>query len=167
MLHRRSPPTRSSASALPRDQLVQQRDNPGQVATQVAMNAVYGSRHPYGYTEIGTEASVAIKSARHAGVLEGASCPNNAALIVAGDISIAELRVLAEKAFGVMTARVSDAAGARARPPTARMVIVDKPGSPQTQLRVTGNRPRAIVPDFRPLQVMNKSWAACSRAAST
>ena len=63
--------------------------------------------------------------------------PNNAALVVAGDITMAELRALAEKAFGGWQR------GTPARPslttPAAiapRVVIVDKPGAPQTQLRV-------------------------------
>src|SRR4029453_12810142 len=38
--------------------LVQQRDNPAQVAAQVTAAALYGAKHPYGYSEIGTEASV-------------------------------------------------------------------------------------------------------------
>jgi zinc protease len=37
----------------------------------------------------------------------------------------------------------------------ARVVIVDKPGSPQTQLRVAGIGAERSSPDFRPLQVMN------------
>jgi hypothetical protein len=39
-------------------QLVQQRDNPAALVGTVAMQAAYGTRHPYGFAEIGTEASV-------------------------------------------------------------------------------------------------------------
>ena len=39
-------------------QVVQQRDNPAQVAAQVQAAALYGTRHPYGYSELGTEAAV-------------------------------------------------------------------------------------------------------------
>jgi len=138
-------------------QLVQQRDNPGQVATQVTSVALYGSRHPYGYTELGTEASVKGMSRQDMAEFWGRNfVPNNAALIVAGDISIAELRVLAEKAFA------SWQRGAPVRPAlrdpettAARVVIVDKPGSPQTELRVAWIGPARSTPDFLPLQVMN------------
>src|SRR5687768_6882039 len=138
-------------------QLVQQRDNPGQVATQVTSVALYGSRHPYGYTELGTEASVKGMSRQDMAEFWGRNfVPNNAALIVAGDISIAELRVLAEKAFA------SWQRGAPVRPAlrdpettAARVVIVDKPGSPQTELRVAWTGPARSTPDFLPLQVMN------------
>jgi zinc protease len=138
-------------------QLVQQRDNPGQVATQVASVALYGPRHPYGYTELGTEASVKGMSRQDMADFWARNfVPNNAALIVAGDISIAELRSLAEKAFG------SWQRGAPVRPAlrdpettAARVVIVDKPGSPQTELRVAWIGPARSTPDFLPLQVMN------------
>ena len=36
-------------------QLVQQRENAGQVAANVTAPVLYGERHPYGFTEIGTE----------------------------------------------------------------------------------------------------------------
>ena len=66
--------------------------------------------------------------------------PNNAALVVAGDISMAELQALAEKAFGGWAGAARRRGRRSAHPPTthARVVIVDKPGSPQTQLRVAG-----------------------------
>jgi zinc protease len=138
-------------------QLVQQRDNPGQVATQVTSVALYGSRHPYGYTELGTEASVKGMSRQDmADFWAHNFVPNNAALIVAGDISMAQLRALAEKAFAAWQR------GAPVRPAlrdpettSARVVIVDKPGSPQTELRVAWIGPARSTPDFLPLQVMN------------
>jgi zinc protease len=138
-------------------QLVQQRDNPGQVATQVASVALYGTRHPYGYTELGTEASVKAMSRQDMSDFWARNfVPNNAALVVAGDISMAQLRALAEKAFAAWQR------GAPVRPAlrdpettSARVVIVDKPGSPQTELRVAWIGPARSTPDFLPLQVMN------------
>ena len=82
--------------------------------------------------------------------------PNNAALVVAGDISMAELRALAEKAFGGWQrgTPAQPALGAPATTP-ARVVIVDKPGAPQTQLRVASIGAPRSSPDFRAIQVMN------------
>jgi zinc protease len=82
--------------------------------------------------------------------------PNNAALVVAGDISMNELRKLAEEAFGSWQkgAPAQPALGAPATT-AARVVIVDKPGSPQTQLRVASIGAPRSSPDFRPMQVMN------------
>ena len=137
--------------------LVQQRDNPAQVAALVMASALYGAKHPYGYQEVGTEASnKAIMRADMEAFWKQNFVPNNAALVVAGDISLPELRQLAEKAFG------SWAKGTPARPnlgapstTSARIVIVDKAGSPQTQVRVAGIGAARSSPDFRPMQVMN------------
>jgi zinc protease len=140
-------------------QLVQQRDNPAALVGTIAMQAAYGSRHPYGFAEIGTEASVkAISRADMQAFWKERFVPNNAALVVAGDITMPELRALAEKAFGTWER------GTALRPQLgapqmteARVVIVDKPASPQTQLRVVGIGAERSSPDFRPLQVMNMS----------
>ena len=137
--------------------LVQQRDNPNQVAAQVTASALYGPKHPYGYAEIGTEA--ALKSVARADMeafWKQNFVPNNAALVVAGDISMAELKALAEKSFGGWQkgSPAQPALGAPATTP-ARVVIVDKPGSPQTQLRVASIGAPRSSPDFRPMQVMN------------
>ena len=82
--------------------------------------------------------------------------PNNAALVVAGDISMDELRALAEKSFGAWQ-RGTPAQPALGAPTTttARVVVVDKPGSPQTQVRVASIGAARSSPDFRPMQVMN------------
>jgi zinc protease len=137
--------------------LVQQRDNPNQVAAQVTASALYGPQHPYGYSEIGTEAAMkGISRADMEGFWKQNFVPNNAALVVAGDISMSELKGLAEKAFGGWQkgTPAQPALGAPATTP-ARVVIVDKPGSPQTQLRVASIGAPRSSPDFRPMQVMN------------
>ena len=140
-------------------QLVRQHDSPRQVATQVMAVALYGPRHPYGHTEIGTESSTkAVTRDEMVAFWRQHFVPNNAALVVAGDISMSELRALAEKAFGTWLR------GAPTRPSlgtpdtaTARVIIVDKPGTPQTQLRVAGIGAARSSPDFRALQVMNNA----------
>ncbi len=138
-------------------QLVQQRDNPPQVAAQVAAAALYGARHPYGFSEIGTEG--AVKSISREDMLafwKQNFVPNNSALVVAGDVSMNELRAMAEKAFGAWS-RGTPVAPALTTPTTtaARVIIVDKPGSPQTQVRVASIGAARSSPDFRPIQVMN------------
>ena len=137
--------------------LVQQRDNPAQVAAQVTAAALYGPKHPYGYSEVGTEASVkALSKDDMAAFWKQNFVPNNAALVVAGDISMDELRMLAEKSFGGWQAGTpaQPALGAPTTT-TAKVVVVDKPGSPQTQVRVASIGAARSSPDFRPMQVMN------------
>jgi zinc protease len=138
-------------------QLVQQRENANVLAGRVVNAALYGERHPYGYTELGTEAAVrAINRDAMMTFWKQKFIPNNAALVVAGDITMAELRPLAEKVFGAwqrgtpVTPMLADAAATQ-----ARVIIVDRPGAPQTQVRVaTIGAPRAV-PDFQAIQVMN------------
>jgi zinc protease len=137
--------------------LIQQRDNPGQVAALVMAAALYGPKHPYGFIEVGNEASVkAMTRDDMAAFWKQNFVPNNAALVVAGDISMDELRALAEKSFGSWHSG-SPAQPALGEPATtaARVVVVDKPGSPQTQVRVASVGAPRSSPDFRPLQVMN------------
>ncbi len=137
--------------------LVQERENPSAVANRVMARVLYGSDHPYGYPEIGTEAAIKATNREdmHA-FWEKNFVPNNAALVVAGSIGKNELKALAEKAFAGWKpgTPVVPQLGSPA-PTPARVVIVDKPGAPQTQLRVTTlGQPRST-PDYAALQVTN------------
>jgi zinc protease len=136
--------------------LLQQRDNPQAVAAQVTAAALYGSQHPYGSSELGTEAAVnAMTREDMLAFWKQNFVPNNAALVVAGDISMNELRALAEKTLGQWQ-RGTPATPSLGSPATtkAKVVIVDKPG-PQTQLRIASIGAARSSPDFRPLQVTN------------
>jgi zinc protease len=138
-------------------QLVQQRDSAAALAGKITAAALYGPQHPYGYTEIGTEASVkTLGRSDMLGFWKEQYVPNNAALIVAGNISMEELRPVVEKAFGGWkpgTPRrpaLASAAGTQ-----AKIVIVDKPGAPQTELRVAAVGLPRSTPDFHAVEVMN------------
>jgi zinc protease len=138
-------------------QLAQQRANPQMLASTVVANVLYGDAHPYGFAEIGTLASVkAMTGDRLRAFWQQNFVPNNAALVVAGDITMAELRPLAEKAFGAWQ-RGTPARPSLTMPDNAasKVVIVDRPGAPQTQLRVAMIGAARSAPDFRPAQVMN------------
>jgi len=137
--------------------IVQQRANAGLVADRVSSAALYGSEHPYGYPEIGTAASVREMQRDDMVVFWKKSfVPNNAALIVAGDITFAELKALAEKAMGAWQAGPSPRPelGAPAAP-SARILLVDKPGAAQTQLRVGMVGVPRSTPDYAVLEIMN------------
>jgi zinc protease len=139
--------------------LLQRREDPGQVAAQVAAAALFGPKHPYGFSELGTEASVkGMTRDDMVAFWQKNFVPNNAALVVAGEISMSELRALAEKAFGGWK-RGEPVRPSLGAPTTtqARVVIVDVPGAPQTQLRVVGMGAPRSTPDFRPIQLMNNA----------
>jgi zinc protease len=138
-------------------QLLQQRDNPGALAAKVLYSVLYGPDHPYGYTELGTEESIrAISRDQMLEFWHRTYVPGNAALVLAGDVTEAEARTLAEKYFGKWSGkanleppRAPQAAAAR------RIVIVEKPGSPQTTLYVGHVGIARSNPDYVPLDVMN------------
>jgi zinc protease len=83
--------------------------------------------------------------------------PADSALIFAGDITPAEARRVADQYFGKWTGTASQAV---TLPPAPEMqathvVIVDKPGAPQTSLLAFGLGVPANSPDLPTLQVMN------------
>jgi zinc protease len=137
--------------------LMQQRDDPAAVAAVAAAGALYGERHPYGYGPLGTEPAIRSTTRddlhqfwrRH-------YVPTNTALVVSGDITRAELAKLAEARFGAWP-RALPLRPAPREPATtkARLVTVDKPGTPQTALRVATIAAARNTPDYPALQVMN------------
>jgi zinc protease len=140
-------------------QLVQQRESAGALAGKIVAAVLYGDRHPYGFTEIGTEPAVkGITRDDMVSFWKQNFVPNNAALVVAGNISMAELKTLAEKAFGGWQ-RGTPARPTLGAPATsqARIVIVDRPGAPQTELRVVSVGVPRSSPDYQAIQVMNSA----------
>jgi zinc protease len=139
--------------------LVQQRENPNSVASTVMASALYGAGHPYGYLDLGTEAwNKAATRTELEQFWRQNFVPNNAALIVSGQMTAADLRPLVEKAFGDWQ-QGTPAQATPGQPSTtaAKLVLVDKPGTPQTQLRVAAIGVPRNSPDYESLLVMNES----------
>ncbi len=139
--------------------LQQQREQPPAVAAMVANRVVYGDGHPLAQAGIGDETS--IKATDAAALRQFWSThyrPDQAALVVAGDISADELKALAERLFGGWQRPATAAAPVNAAPPqpvAARVVLVDKPNAPQTALNVVAPGPKAGTPDAQDIEVMN------------
>ena len=137
--------------------LAQQRDSAPAVAARVEAQALYGTQHPYGFVELGTASALqATSRADLQKFWQQHYLPNNAALVVSGDITRGELQALAESKFGAwQRGTVAPMAPAVATTSTARLILVDKPGAPQTALRLAAIGAERKSPDFAPLQVMN------------
>lgn len=138
-------------------QLVQQRDNPNALAQRVFSQAVFGKNHPYGYTELGTQPAVqginrdALQAFWQAGYQ-----PRNAALVIAGDLSLSEARSLARKHFGSWQGDAQRPAPlAVTQAEAGKVLLVDRPGSPQTALRVGALGVARSSPDYVAIEVMN------------
>ncbi len=141
-------------------ELIQQRDDPESVAAVAAAGALYGSRHPKGYGQLGTEPAIrAVTRDDLVGFWRRHYVPENAALVVSGDIARAELKALVEARFAAWAGADAPASAAGVPAGTgARLVVVDQPGAVQTALRVTAIGVARDTPDFAALQVMNGAF---------
>jgi len=140
--------------------LLGQRDEAEAVAAVTAVAALYGPRHPYGYGQLGLEAAVhAITREDVLAFWRRHYVPANAALVVTGDIALDELKTLAERHFGAWQGDQAPAFAPGAPAPTrARVVVVDKPGAPQTALRLVAVGAERISDQYPALEVMNAAF---------
>ena len=138
--------------------IVEEGDNPEATLFRVGQRAVYG-HSPYGYPSSGTPDSVkAITAADIAGFWRSHYAPQNAALVLTGDVTEEQARKLAGKYFESWTN--TSATGIPAIPaapanPGQRIIIVNKPGAPQTALGAFGVGLPRNTPDYVATDVMN------------
>ena len=137
--------------------LVQEKDEPFSVATRVMDSALYGPHNSYGYPDIGTEESLkAVTREDLEHFWQQNYFPNGAALIVTGNIALSDLKPLVEKQFGGWKEGKPPALETGATQSSdARMILVDRPGAPQTTLLCYELGAARSTPDYAPLEVMN------------
>jgi zinc protease len=141
--------------------LTQLRDIPGAVADRTFMRLLYGS-HPYGHTPMGTEESVATLTAEDVRQFHRQTIrPDASTLIVVGDCEHEEVVRLATEAFDGWQAR-SDAdwplsASRTFTTPSreTRLVVVPRPGAPQSELRIGHIAVARNTPDYHALVAVN------------
>jgi zinc protease len=137
--------------------ILQVQDDPQDLAFGVFRRMIYGPGHPYGYREEGTIAATKATTRDDlAQMWKRGYQPGNSALVLSGDLTVAEARALAEKYFGKWAGSTG-----RYQPPAVDhkvsrgVYIVDKPGAAQTFVLVgTPGVPRTTE-DYVPLEVMN------------
>jgi zinc protease len=137
--------------------LVQLKEDPDQVANRMVALAVNGPNDPQGFPTLGTEASVrALKAEDLKAFWSQQLKPENTGLIVSGDIRRDELKALLEKAFANWKP------SSPVEPPkpvtlqsASKVIVVDKPGAQQTQLRFVFPGPARSTPDYEAIEVMN------------
>ena len=137
--------------------IAQQADSPQAIAFLVGPKLVYGDS-PYGLPANGTDQSVSALTREQVMAYYAAHFgPADSALSLAGDISEAEAHRLAEKYFGSWsgTAAAMPALPPPPAQPTRKVVIIDKPGAPQTALFAFGIGVPITTADLQAIQVMN------------
>lgn len=136
--------------------LTQLRDMPGAVADRAFVKLLYGS-HPYGHMPLGSEAALAALTiddvrACHRRMLR----PGASTLVVVGDCDHDALRRLAEDAFGGWSSDERGTGRPAETPLTpARLNVVPRSGSPQSELRIGQVGVPRNTPDYHALVAAN------------
>ena len=147
---------------LRRSRLRQLRSVSGAVADRVFLQTLYPA-HPYGHLGIGTDDSLSgLTAADVRRFHRDAFQLGSATLVAVGALTHEGFIEAAERAFGKVAVRpvsgavVVDPAGlGAAGPPSARLVLVDRPGAVQSELRVGHVAAARRTPDYHALQVLN------------
>jgi zinc protease len=129
-------------------------DDPDYIAGVVFDRLVFGA-HPYGRPNDGTPESIARITREDLVAFHRAwFVPNNALLAVVGDLTAGEAFAAADKAFGSWARRdVPAIKTIEPPPPTQRVIVIDRPGSAQTEIRVGHLGVARTHPDFLPLDL--------------
>jgi len=139
--------------------LLQGRDDPPTISAIAFSRILYGKGHRYGTAQMGTAETIkTLTSDDLRAFYTSAFRPENAVLLAVGDITADKAMPLFEKSFGAWKA--SGAAASEKLPPTdeppARQVyLVDKPGAPQSQIRIGRIGVPRSTSDYFPIQVLN------------
>ncbi|MEO7028984.1 MAG: pitrilysin family protein [Acidobacteriaceae bacterium] len=135
----------------------QEADSVGAIAARVGPKLVYGDQ-PYGAAPTGTVGSVQKLTRDDVAAFYAAHYgPADAALVLVGDVTEAEAKKVAERSFGSWS---GTAKSGMTIPPAPEMqathvVIVDKPGAPQSALFAMAIGVPITTPDLQAIQVMN------------
>ena len=139
-------------------ELLQLRDQGPAIANLVFPAIVYGNTHPYGLASIGTEGSVkSLTTADLQSYYQANFKPNNATLIIVGDVNPDRIEQKVSELFGGW--QRGDAPqltyGEPPKPTTTTIYLVDKPGAAQSSFRIGGVGVPRSTKDYFALTVMN------------
>lgn len=133
-------------------------DDPDYLADTVFDRLVYGF-HPYGKPDSGTPESLAgIRREHLMAFHQTYYAPNNAILAIVGDVTADEAFAGAERVFGDWPRNdtVTVAPPIEPPPPTRRVVVIDRPGAVQTEIRVGHVAVPRKHPDYMALDLATK-----------
>jgi predicted Zn-dependent peptidase len=128
----------------------------GTVADRAYVAAVFGD-HAYGHGALGTTAALEAMSVDDTrGFWQGHIGPSIATLIVSGQVAPAEVTGAARRVFDTWDAAVGPSGiGAASVVDDPRVLLVDRPGAAQSELRIGHVAPGRATPDYHPLVVLN------------
>jgi zinc protease len=134
-----------------------ERSDPDTIVARTGVSALFGPHNPFGYDNSGTESSIkAMTREDMTNFWKTNYVPNNAALVVSGNIPVEELKALAESKFAAWKSGEFQVPGIGAPETTkAKIIIVDRPGAQQTMVRLLQLGVDRATPDYPALEVMN------------
>lgn len=140
--------------------LLQEQDRGPSMADRAFSALVFGEQHPYGRSTSGakeTVESIVLDDVRN--FWQSWYRPNNATLVLVGDLSVADAEALATRNFGEWKQAALPAAPVyasnRMAPRPTTIHIVDKPKAAQSSFRLGGVGVARSTADYYPLMVMN------------
>jgi zinc protease len=137
---------------------IQRKSNPNAISGLVYDRVLYGKDHPYGRQLTGDERTIkAITRDDIVKTYESTYRPNNAVLIVVGDVDTKTLTPKLEKAFAVWKPGTIPTGTLPEAPQMekAGIFLVDRPNSAQSVVSIGQVGVSRDNPDYFPLQVMN------------
>jgi len=138
--------------------LIQLKDRPTAIANQAYASILYGGSHPYGHSLIGNESSVnAISVTDLQAFYRSNFLPNNATLIIVGDVTPAQIERKINALFGSWP-RGTVTPYTFSAPPKAEVTtvyLIDKPGAAQSSFRIGSIGVPRSTKDYFALNVLN------------
>jgi predicted Zn-dependent peptidase len=121
--------------------ILQGRDDPSTIASAAFSRVLYGPNHRYGTPMVGTAEVIKTFTADDLkGFYASVYRPDNATLIAVGDVTPDKLVPMLESSFGSWkppaAAKTSQPLPPATQPAARQIYIVDKPGAPQSQIRI-------------------------------
>jgi zinc protease len=132
--------------------------DPGSLADDASVHAFYDGTCPYHRPLAGTQTSVEAMAPEGIRAFAAeAYAPSGAGMIVVGDVEASEVRQLAEERFGAWSGAGLERRLVEGEPRfrDRRIVVVDRPGSVQSEIRIGHVGVPRQTPHFFPLRVFN------------
>ena len=140
-------------------QIIEARDDPPSIGQLAYARVLYGTTHRYGTALAGTARTIQSFTVNDvAAFYRSTYLPSNAAIIVVGDVTPTRVVPMLETNFGKWQGAAAPQHATPTTPPApaARTVyLVDKPGAPQSQVRIGWVGVARSTPDYFPITVMN------------
>ena len=142
-----------------RERLVQElaiyRSQAGVVAREALLARMYGS-HPYGRELPSGEAVQGVKASALRTLHDKRVAPEGSILVLVGDLSPGKALDAVETALAGWSAKGAAAvAPPLPEPPAGPALLLDRPGSVQTTVRLAGSAPTRLDPDHAPFTLAN------------